>query len=263
MSASTTTAAAILKTQYTQEKVYWISYKNNPTIATVRKDENFVGDYKMIAAQIETPQGGGVTIPLAQSHLAAGVYKRFQLTRRNDYALARVTGEAMKAADGTDGTLVQLWTREMDGAIHTVKRSAAIHWYRAGTGSRGQISAANGVGTNAITLARISDSTNFAIGLTIQLANTDGGTLRNSGANAVITKIDRLNGILTFGDILTNYIAAAQANDFILREGDLNGVIQGKAAWVPSTNVTATLFNGLDRTRTRRGSPASTSTPRG
>jgi len=249
MSATATSAAAILKTQYRQEKVYQIAYKNNPGLAMARKNEEFGGDSMVIGTQIETPQGGGTTVAFAQSHLAPSIYKRFTLsTRFQDFSLARVTGDAMQAAKGNDFTLINLWTREMDGAIHTVKRSAAIHWYRDGTGTRGFISSGSNVSTNNVTLATPSDATNFSIGLTIQLANVSGGTLRNSGANAVITKIDRTNGILYFGDVLTNYIAAAAANDAILREGDNNNVIKGKSAWVPKTNVTATLFNGLDRT---------------
>ena len=245
--ATTTTSAAILKSQYTQERVYWITYKNNPAIGSVRKDEAFIGDYKYVATQIETPQGGGITVPLAQSHLAPGVYKRWQLTRKNDYALARVSGEALKAAESDDGSLIQLWTREMDGAVHTIKRSWAIHFFRNGTGSRGQISSGSNVASSSITLALISDITAFSVGMTLQAANTDGGTLRNSGANAVVTKIDRANGILTFGDVLSNYIGAVAANDYLLREGDNNGVILGTSAWVPSTTVTNTLFNNLDR----------------
>ena len=35
-SATTATSAAILKTQYTQPKVYWLSYKNNPSLANIR-----------------------------------------------------------------------------------------------------------------------------------------------------------------------------------------------------------------------------------
>jgi len=247
VAANTTTSAAILKTQYTQEKVYWEAYKRNPEISTSRKDESFVGDFKMVAVQIETPQGGGVTVPLAQSHLAAGVYKRFQLSRSNDFALARVTGEAMKAAEGDDGALVQLWTREMDGAILTIKRAWAVHFWRNGTGSRAQIS--GNVASNALTVLVPTDINGFAVGMTIQATNGDGGALRSAGANAVVTKIDRMNGILYFGDILTNFIAAIANTDFILREGDNNAVIRGMNAWIPgSVAVTNTLFNNLDRT---------------
>lgn len=248
MSATTTTSAAILKSQYTQDRVYWISYKRNKVIAMVRKDEKLEGDQKYVAVQTETPQGGGITVPLAQSHLNPGIYKRYTITRKNDFAIARVSGEALKAAASDDGALLNLWEREMDGAIHTCKRTWAIHFPRNGTGSRGQISAGSNVGTPTITLARASDITNFSVGMTLQATATDGGALRSAGATIVLTAIDRLNATLTAAGNWTASIAAVVASDFLLREGDNNGVIQGMAAWVPSIAITATLFNGLDRT---------------
>ena len=138
-SATTTTSAAILKTQYTQPQVYWLAYKNNPAFAGIRKNEEFKGDYKAIAVQTEVPQGGGVTIALAQTNAAPSVYSKFQLLRGNDFGVARITGEAMKAAEDNEGSLLDLWKREMDGILFTVKRSLAIHMQRNGTGSRGDI----------------------------------------------------------------------------------------------------------------------------
>lgn len=249
MAATTTTAAAILRTQYTKDRVYWLAYENNPFVGTIDRHEDFGGDYYMVPVQTETPQGGSAGgFTTAQATEAASTFKRFQLTRKNDYAVARIDGEAWMAAQSNTYALVELFTREVDGAIHTNKRSLAISGFRSGTGSRGQISSGSNVSTSSITLNLTSDITNFALGMSIQLAATDGGTLRNSGANAVITKIDRLNGVLAFGDVLTNYIAAAAANDFIVRTGDNNNVMIGMSGWVPGANVTNTLFNFLDRT---------------
>lgn len=237
MAATTTTSAAILKTQYTQDKVYWLAYKKNPEIGTARKDEKFVGDFKMIAAQIETPQGWGTTIQLAQNHLAPGVYKRFQMSRFDTYVVARVSGGALKAAENDEGALVQLWTREMDGGMLTMRRRWGCFWFRNGTGSIGQISAASNVGNNVVGLTLASDITNFAVGMTLQAAATDGGTLRSAGANAVVTAIDRLNSLLYFTNALNSYIAAVAPNDFLLVEGDNNNVPHGMKSWVPSSNI--------------------------
>jgi hypothetical protein len=247
MSANVLNAAAILKTKYTQPKVYWLSYKKNPGIGTVRKDETFGGDFKVIALQSETPQGGGVTIALAQTAITPSTYSRFSLYRHQDYAVARITGEAMRAAEGNDNALINLWTREMDGAIHTNKRSAAIHFFRAGTGTRGRISSGSNVNTNTITLATTSDITNFAVGLIIQLHATDGGAAISGGATATVLKMNRVTGTLTFTNALDTYIAAAAANNFITRSGDVNQVINGMGAWVPTATPTSN-FLGVDRT---------------
>lgn len=245
-SATVALVSALLKDQYTQREVYWEAYKNNPELATVAKDEKFVGNVKQVAIQIETPQGGGVTVALAQSHLLPGSYKRFTLTRAQDFSFVRVDDQAMRAADTEDGSLVKLWTREMDGGILTIKRQWAVMFWRSGTGSRGQMN--GNVASNAITLLAPTDITGFAVGMTLQASNGDGGALRSAGANAIVQKIDRMQGILYFSDIFTNLIAAATNTDFLLREGDNNAVIHGMAAWIPQTAPNATAFNGLDRT---------------
>jgi hypothetical protein len=247
MSASTTTAAAILKTQYSPDVVMWLSYKDNPEIATVDRNENFGGDFFMLALQNEVPQGGSAGgFAQAQTNEFAGSYKRFQLTRHNDYAVARIDGEAWQAAQSNTYAMVELFTREVDGAIHTNKRSLAISFFRDGTGARGQVLNVN-VATNAISLTQVADITNFGLNMPLQVANVAGGTLRNSGSVAVVQKIDRLNGLLTFTDILANVVSGAVNGDFLLRAGDNNNVLNGMTAMIPKVNVTNTLFDGLDR----------------
>ena len=247
MSASTTTAAAILKTQYSPDVVMWLSYKDNPEIATIDRDEAFGGDYYMIAVQNEVPQGGSAGgFAQAQTNEFAGTYKRFQLTRKNDYAVAKIDGEAWQAAQSNTFAMVELFTREVDGAIHTNKRSLAISFFRDGTGARGQVLNVN-VATNAISLTQVADITNFGLNMPLQVANAPGGTLRNTGSTAVVQKIDRLNGTLTFTDILANVVSGAVNGDWLLRAGDNNNVLNGMNAMIPKTTVTNTLFDGLDR----------------
>jgi len=83
--------------------------------------------------------------------------------------------------------------------------------------------------------------------MTCQFVNVAGGTLRNSGSTIQITAIDRLNGVLTFNAVVTTAISGAANGDFILRNGDNNNVFNGMAAFVPNVNVTATTFQGLNR----------------
>lgn len=261
MSATYAVITAVTKTQYTQPKVYWIAYANNPDFGTIAKKEDWAGDNYIIALQLEIPQGGGLSIQLGINHLAAGVYKRFTLTRVNDYGVARVDGEAIAATRTNQGALIDIWKREMEGAIATVRRSACIHMWRDGTGARGQISSGSNVNSNVLTLQQPSDITGFAVGLTCQFStgtNTagagTGGALRST-ANAVVTAIDRINGILTFGGVtnLAATITGLAVYDWILRDGDLNAVIKGAGAWCPITAVTAgVLFNGLDRSTDTR-----------
>lgn len=250
--ATTATSAAILKTKYTQPKVFWIAYKNNPSFANARKEEDFDGDSKVVAIQTEVPQGGGATIALAQTNAAAGIYKKFIVLRISDFGVARITGEAMKAAEKNSGSLLALWTREMDGCIFNNKRSAAIHMQRSGTGSRGQISSGSTVGSVTITLALTSDVTNFAVGMTLQASATDGSALRSAGATIILTGINRTTGALTAAGNWSAAIAAIAAGDFLVRNGDgaaggTNLMMTGRGGWIPAADPTSTLFWNLDR----------------
>jgi hypothetical protein len=242
-------STAILKKKYNQPKVYWLSYKANPEIADVRKDETYGGENKVIAVQTETPQGAGVTIATAQANLLQGSYKKFTITHIKDYGVARVDGDALKGAKKNEDALIDLWKREMDGIIHTVTRSLAIHFWRNGTGSRAQISASATIASATLLLRLVSDISNFSVGMKVQATDTDGGTLRNAGAVVTLSAVNRRTGtITTAGGNWSVQIGAITVNDFLYRSGDLNGMVSGVQAWVPASDPSATTFFGLDRT---------------
>ena len=214
MTATVASSASILKTKYTQPKVYWEAYEDNPLFAEIRKDTTFDGNNKVIAIQTEAPIGGGFSIAQAQSNLGPGLYKNFLLTRIEDFGVARIKGQALKAAAKSTGALLDLWSREMDGIILHVTRSAAINMLRTGTGSRGVVSTATtnsgasgtvGPGTLYLPLATVQDISNFYVGMQVQASAADGGTLRNGGTFQTVTKVNRVTGLLTAA---TNWSAA-------------------------------------------------------
>lgn len=256
--ANLTTSAAILKTKYTQPKVYWIAYKKNPEIATVRKDVKFGGANKVIAIQNETPQGAGSSIATAQASLAAGAYNRFTITRIEDFGVARVKGQALRAAQGNDNALLDLWTREMDGILHTVTRSLAINFWRTGTGTRGVIATSSTLGSTTITLAQPSDAMSFAVNMFIQVTATDGGAPIAGGATAQITGLDRTAGTLTLAVNWNAAFSGIAVSNFIIRNGDsvgatvagANTMITGMGAWIPQSTARPASndsFFGLNR----------------
>jgi hypothetical protein len=256
MTATVASSAAILKTKYTQPKVFWEAYEDNPSFADIRKDTTFDGNNKVIAIQTEAPIGGGFSIGQAQANLGPGLYKNFLLTRIEDFGVARIKGQALKAAAKSTGALLDLWTREMDGIILHVTRSAAINMWRTGTGSRGIISTSNATSGTKITLATIQDVSNFYVGMQVQGSATDGGTLRGGGTYAVITKVNRVTGDLTSATGWSAQIAGLATGDYLGRNGDLanggtNLMVSGVQGWIVplgSRPVTATTWFGLDRT---------------
>lgn len=256
MTATVSSSAAILKTKYTQPKVYWEAYEDNPSFAEVRKDTTFDGNNKVIAIQTEAPIGGGFSVGQAQANLGPGLYKNFLLTRIEDFGVARIKGQALKAAAKSTGALLDLWSREMDGIILHVTRSAAINMWRTGTGSRGSISTGSTVASTKITLATIQDVSNFYVGMQVQASLTDGGTLRAGGTFQTITKVNRVTGDLTAATNWSAAIAGLSTGDFLYRNGDganggTNLMISGIQGWIvplASRPVTSTTYFGLDRT---------------
>ena len=256
MTATVSSSAAILKTKYTQPKVFWEAYEDNPSFADIRKDTTFDGNNKVIAIQTEAPIGGGFSILQAQANMGPGLYKNFLITRIEDFGVARIKGQALKAAAKSTGALLDLWSREMDGIILHVTRSAAINMWRTGTGSRGTISTGSTVASTKITLATIQDVSNFYVGMQVQASATDGGALWGGGTYQVITKVNRVTGDLTAATNWSTAIAGLTTTSLLYRNGDAanagtNLMVTGVQGWIVplgSRPVTATFLFGLDRT---------------
>lgn len=252
-----TNVTQISKIQYSHPVCRWIVGDDNPRMAKIKKMEDWMGGpgavntgtgSYTVPLQIESQQPGGVTVPIAQAGLNPSTYRAFSLPRLSDYGVARVALEVIEALSTNKGAFVNAFSREMDSALFTVKRSQCIHQFRDGSGVRGQIASSANTGSSAVQLSNPPDAMNFSLFLPIQAQASKNGALRASGANATIQKIDRVNGILYFSDILTNLISAAAANDYLLRSGDNTAVITGMQGWNPVAAVSSgDSFMGVNR----------------
>src|SRR5271156_2454000 len=199
MTASISTSIAIVKTKYSPDYVKFCVYEENPSFASITHDETWDGGVLQVAVQTETPIGGGYSIAQAQANMGPGTYNDFQVSRIEDFGVARIKGQALRAVVKGPGAMLSLWSREVTGILLHNTRSAAINMWRTGTGSRGLISSGSTVSTASITLATIADVSNFYLNMQVQSSAADGGTLDSAGAAAVITKINRITGVLTVG----------------------------------------------------------------
>lgn len=250
----TTALNAVLKTQYTQHKVNLLTYKNNPLYAKMPKRTDFVGLNKVVAIRNGAPQGrglGSLGFTAGLANMSASVYNKFTVTRISDYAFGQVTTEAIRASKNDAGSLVDGLKKEVDGAIYTCMRSLAIGMFGNSGAKRGQISAASNVGTPTITLATITDVTNFEVGMILNVSATDGTSGAKRAGTVTLTGIDRVAGTLTASGNWTTGIAAAGALDFIFQNGDFEATktgLSGLAAWLPLVApVGGDNFFGLDR----------------
>jgi len=247
----TTALAAVLKTQYTQSKVNSLVYPESPVFAKIKKRTDFVGANKVVAVQYGSPQGRGANFTAGLANVNTSLYSKFTVTRVKDYAFGQVDGEAVDAAGTDAGSLLIALKKEIDNAMYTAGRSIALAMFRNGGGARGQISAGSTVGSATITLANINDIVGFEVGMVLNLASTDGTSGAKRTGTVTLTAVNRTTGTLTASGNWTAGIAAAAVGDYIFQNGDFettNSMLAGLAAWVPTTDPSATTFFGLDRT---------------
>jgi hypothetical protein len=236
-----------LKTLYPQNVVESMTYKDNPTLAMLPKDEKFFGKNSTCALRYADPQGRSATFSKAQANKGAQKGVAFLLTRKKDYSLANFDAETIDAASNDAGALMEATKSEIDGAFNSIIRSAAISVFRDGSGNIGRFSATTTtVATPNWGLADPNDISNFEVGMVLQLSGTQTGGAVRAGTVTVAT-LDRDAGTGTMTGNITAGIAAAVNTDFIYQDGDYDSKISGFDAWIPAAAPGATLYYGVDR----------------
>lgn len=247
-----TAFAAALKTQYTQKKIRTLGYEKNPTWAMLPKRTDFAGDVKVVMLQTGTPQGAGIDFGSALANMSASVYNKFLVTRAHDYAFAQISGETIRAGATDQGALVRSLKREMDGAIKTLTRRICTGVFGNSGNARGQISSTSTISSTTITLANISDITNFEKNMVVNLSAADGTSGAKRAGTVTIVAIDRDAGTLT-ASAAWNTITSAATSDYIFQNGDIEATKSGLAgfgAWVPTTAPTSgDSFFSFDRSQ--------------
>lgn len=245
-----TAVNAVLETQYTQSKVYNLCYGESPTFAKIKKKNNFVGGPKQVAFQYGSPQARGAAFATAIANMTASKYASVSVTRVREYCFAQLSGEAIAAAKGEPGALLDTIKNEFDSAFYTAARSVAIALFQAGGGARGQIDASTTLGSTTLVLKDRNSVVNFEVGMVINLGSTDGTSGSKRTGTLTVTGVNRDAGTLTMsGNIST--ITGAASQDYIFQNGDFEttrSLPTGIAGWVPKTTPTGgDNFFGLDR----------------
>lgn len=219
--AALTASAAILKERYADGKLPKANYQNFPFVSMVPKWEKWTGDNFKQPLQTENPQGVGAGMANALGSVAQGKYYAFKPDRVEYDGVARLTGHAIKAAEGNEGALVNLWTNETDGISQSLLKMAEIQMFGTGNGVLGTIS--SGQGTVTITLTTAEDIANFDLGMRVQLVSdlTLSPTIR-AGTPATVTGVSRdlSSATVTIATVWTTQFAGASAGDSIVRAGD-------------------------------------------
>lgn len=259
----TTSAAAILKEYYSNQRVEQLTYKDAPLYAMLKKHKDFEGSSYPLPMRITNPQGASSVFSSAQAGKQPSNYKKFALTRVRGYSLASIETEAMLASKSNPGAFLQLATAEIDGAIETMKRRMGWSIYGSGSGAIGTVSVEpTEAATTVITLATTEDVVKFEIGQTLQVRS--GATTRifaTGVASGLVSAVDRDAGTVTI-NVAYDSNGTIAAADTLNVVGDYNAMLSGLAAWIPSSAPSSAAFFGVDRSvdTTRLGGVRVTST---
>jgi hypothetical protein len=244
-----TSANAVLKELYDGQIPENMVYMDHPFLAMVEKKTDFGGRNYPIPVQYGVSQGRSSQFPTAQGNQSANQFVEFLLTRVSDYSLATISNELLLAATTDRESFIRSATNLVDGAITSCVASLSSALFRSGTGSIGQINS-SGPSAGVITLADVSQVTQFEKNMVLQANATDGGATPRAALGYVIARNAALGTITvsaTFGGAAGNPAAWA-ANDFLLVQGDNNNKISGLGAWLPVTApAPASSFFGVDR----------------
>jgi hypothetical protein len=235
------TADSFLKTLYPQKRIKFLGYTNNPFLAIVPKDENFVGRNKAIVCHYAGAAGGrSRTFATAQANASPERGEDFLLTRTKDYAVTYIETEAILASESDMGSFLSLAKGAVESAIRAAANNLAMGLFRNHGGARGRVGSIN---SGAMTLLNINDVVNFEKDMVLVQSTADGTSGSLGTGESLVTAVNRRTGILTAAN-WTNFTA----NDYLFQKGDFGASIHGLPSWVPATAPSAAEnFFGVDR----------------
>lgn len=258
--------AGILKELYDDQKVQWLTYKDNPTLAMSKKEEKFPGKYfpNPVVYGLTT---GSATFASAYNNQFSPSVAEFLITRVSDFAVASIDGQLLAAAQTDPGAFIDGAELMIDATFQTAVNRLASAMFRNGAGTIGQVaSVANVSGTTyTITLTNPDDAVQFEIGWTLVAVQFVDGSGTAPTDTAQITAVNRNTGVLTVTSA-TNIASDWPATYFLAVQGDLpttsnnnfqpsgstgtNSLLRlaGFAAWLPLAGppVSDTFF-GVNR----------------
>jgi hypothetical protein len=242
--AAIAASTAVLKRRY-QEGCNKTQFENFPVIDAIGKDETWTGDDNALALQGEDPQGLGTTVAAAQTAGEQGLYVRFVISRKEYFALARIKGQALRAAKGP-GAVIDLWQNELDGIERSFLKHLEILAMGAGNGVLATI-ASGGAGTTWV-LTVAEDINAISIGMKVKLVSDTTLSPTVRATTVTVLTVNRAAGSLTVSGAVAG---AAAAGDSIVRAldeatGGNANVVTGWRQWLIGGN-TPGLFAGLQR----------------
>lgn len=264
---SNSSVPGILKELYDDQKVQWLTYKDNPFLAMVHKIEEFPGKYWPNPVVYGLSQGSSATFSNAFNNQSSPTVAEFLITRVADFSLASIDGQLLAAAQTDPGAFIDGAELMIDAAFQNAVNRIASAMFRNGAGTIGQISTVVNVAgpSYTITLTNPDDAVQFEINQFLMAVQFVDGSGTAPTDTAQVTAVNRNAGTLTVNSA-TNIVADWPTTYFLAIQGDLpnstnnnfqpsgstttNSLLKlaGLAAWLPlaGPGVSDTFF-GVNR----------------
>lgn len=252
MTATLSTAQAILKRLYPEGTPEALIAEMSPTFGMLPKATDFYGDDAQIAVTYGPTTGRSADFSTAQANVGGAKRVRFLLNslasstggRAEDFSLFRIDGHALRAAGNSKGALTNLLEDEGDRAFDALGKSICSGLFGSGSGSIGTVGSTSGM---VLTLGNRADIVNYEVGATVVSDTVDGGGTVGTDT-AEITAIDEDAGTISRSD--ANWTTGGEYGngDYIFPEGDYDQKVTGIGGWIPTTTPTSSdSFAGVNR----------------
>lgn len=249
MTLDITAFADAFKQYYRPDEVQNMVYMDNPCLAMTPKDTKFGGSNMPVPLIYGNPQGRSALFSVAQTGSLNSSTKlaQFLMTRVQNYSIATISNEAIKASKGDAYAFMEAATTEIDGCINVLKRDHGIAQYHTGFGEIGKTLSHSG---SVVTLANIDDITNVEVGqIHNAAASISANDLDGSPDDFTVTAVDRTLGKITYasGNPTDAHYLFNKGDRATLASGIVRRKMAGFADWLPDTAPTSTAFFGQDR----------------
>jgi hypothetical protein len=227
---------------------------SHPLLTSIEKDTSAMsGDYWKIPVQYSNPTGRSHSSTFAVANRTPSKYKNFNVTPVTDYLNFALDGIVVrKAANSSDRTsFVNALKQEVFSALQMTGNNIAKESYGNIGAARGQAASFTGATItlgSTTTGAVPSQSVNFAAGMVLRAASTDGTSGALETGSITLIAVDLGTGVLTASANIATGIPTFANNMYLFQIGDFGAAAAGLDAWNPSAAPSATTFFGVDRT---------------
>lgn len=230
-------------------------FNRNPALALIDKDESEMGlggKYFPIPVLSDTGAGRSANFGNAQSYQTAPVTQEFNVTRVQNYSLATLTGDFLRASAESIGAFMPGAELNVKSAFQSIGNDLAHDIFGDGSGQRGTYGLGGGsITSGVIVLDNVNMSLQFAVNMALVSYSISGQTPTQSTSAALGYVIAVDTGLGTITVSATQGGAAGVPTSwstsfpYLAQVGDVNFIsnglssanmlkIAGFGAWIPS-----------------------------